>query len=183
MTALASSWYRGNPCSTSALASISPAQCALLAASNGVLAGNEGWGYECLQHRDLLIAMEPDRCHPVKAHAVRAPINPSISKGRTEVEPSCLASASSSRPDCRRNGAARLLQRRRLQQHRSILGLEPVDHVAARQGLGGIWFSSCAHSAWMVVSYSQRGYQMCHRRATPRSPSFPRQRNLSSFQR
>jgi hypothetical protein len=34
--------------------------------------------------------------------------------------------------DRRRNRPARLLQRRRLQQHRSLLGLEPVDYVAAR---------------------------------------------------
>jgi len=34
--ASASSWCRGNPCSTSASASISPARCAMLAASNGV---------------------------------------------------------------------------------------------------------------------------------------------------
>jgi hypothetical protein len=63
--------------------------------------------------------MGPARRVPVKARALRAPINRSVSKGRTEVEPSCSASASSSRPDRRRNRAARLLQRRRLQQHRS----------------------------------------------------------------
>ncbi len=40
---------RGNPCSTSASASISLAQCALLAASNGVSAGSVGWGCECHQ--------------------------------------------------------------------------------------------------------------------------------------
>jgi hypothetical protein len=61
------------------------------------------------------------------------------------VEPSCAASASSSRPDRRRNRAARLLQRRRLQQHCSLLGPEPVDHVVARQGMGRIW-SACAHT-------------------------------------
>jgi len=37
------------------------------------LAGNAGWDYECHQHGDLLVAMGPDRCHPVKARAVRAP--------------------------------------------------------------------------------------------------------------
>jgi hypothetical protein len=38
-----------HPClvSTSASASISPASCAMLVASNGVLAGNGGWGCEC----------------------------------------------------------------------------------------------------------------------------------------
>jgi hypothetical protein len=82
--------------------------------------------------------MGPDRRHPVKARALRAPINPSISKGCTEVEPSCSASVSSSRRDRRRNRTARLLQRRRLQQHCTVLGLEPVDHVAARQGMGRI---------------------------------------------
>jgi L-arabinose isomerase len=34
--------------------------------------------------------MAPDRRHPVKAGAHRAPINPSVSKSRTEVEPSLL---------------------------------------------------------------------------------------------
>ena len=42
------------------------------AASNGVLAGNAGWGCECRQHGYLLVAMGPDRRHPVKARAVRA---------------------------------------------------------------------------------------------------------------
>ncbi len=69
----------------------------MLAASNGISAGNGGWGYECPQCRYLLVAMGPDRRDPVKARAFRAPINPSISKGCTEVEPSC--SASSSRQD------------------------------------------------------------------------------------
>jgi hypothetical protein len=32
-----------------------------------------GWGYECPQCRDLLVAMGPDRRHPLKAHAIRAP--------------------------------------------------------------------------------------------------------------
>jgi hypothetical protein len=104
-----------------------------------------GWGYECSQHRDLLIAMGPDRRHPVKARTVRAPINPSVSKGCTEVEPSCSASVSSSRRDRRRNRTARLLQRRRLQQHRWLLGLEPVDHVGAHQSMGRIW-SARAHT-------------------------------------
>ena len=93
MTASVSSWCHGSPCSTSASASISPAQCALPAASNGVSAGNGGWGYECPQCRYLLVAMGPDRRDPVKARAVRAPINPSVSNGRTEVEPTCSASA------------------------------------------------------------------------------------------
>ena len=39
------------------------------AVSNGVLAGNGGWGYECPRRRDLLVAMGPDRRHPVKAGA------------------------------------------------------------------------------------------------------------------
>jgi len=79
--------------------------------------------------------MGPDRRHSVKARAHRALISPSVSKGRTEVDQICSASASSSRLDRRRNRPARLLQRRRLQQHRSLPGLEPVDHVAARRGL------------------------------------------------
>jgi hypothetical protein len=54
-------------------------------------------GYEYRQHNQLLVAMGPDRRHPLKARALRAPINPSISKGCTETEPSC--SASSSRQD------------------------------------------------------------------------------------
>jgi hypothetical protein len=41
--------------------------------------------------------MGPDRRHRVKGRALRAPINPSVSKGRTEAEPSRSASASSSR--------------------------------------------------------------------------------------
>src|SRR3981189_2429481 len=61
MTASVSSWCRGNPYSTSALASISPAQCAMLVASNGISAGNGGWGYECPQCRYLLVDMGPDR--------------------------------------------------------------------------------------------------------------------------
>ena len=42
-------------------------------ASNGISAGNGGWGYECPQCRYLLVAMGPDRGHPVKAVASRAP--------------------------------------------------------------------------------------------------------------
>jgi hypothetical protein len=61
------------------------------------------------------------------------------------VAPNCSASATSSRPDRRRNRAVRLLQRRRLQQHRSLLGLEPVDDVVTRQGMGRIW-SARAHT-------------------------------------
>jgi hypothetical protein len=49
------------------------------------------------------------------------------------------------RPDLGRNRPALLLQRHRLRQHRSLLGLESVDHVAARQGLGRIW-STRAHT-------------------------------------
>ena len=48
---------RGNPFSTSASASTSPASCAMPAGSNGALAGNVGWGCECPQHRYLLVAM------------------------------------------------------------------------------------------------------------------------------
>src|SRR6266849_6723479 len=73
MTASVSTWCRGNPCSTSASASISPAQCAMLVASNGISAGNGGWGYECPQCRYLLVDMGLDRRHPVKAVASRAP--------------------------------------------------------------------------------------------------------------
>jgi Protein of unknown function (DUF3363) len=73
MTASASNWCRGSPFSTSASASISPAQCATLVASNGISAGNGGWGYKCPQCRYLLVAMGPDRRHPLKARALRAP--------------------------------------------------------------------------------------------------------------
>src|SRR5712692_9126192 len=66
MTASVSNWCRGSPCSTSASASISPAQCAMLVASNGISAGNGGWGYECPQHRSLLVTMGPDRRQPLK---------------------------------------------------------------------------------------------------------------------
>ena len=61
------------PCSTSASASISPAQCAMLVASNGISAGNGAWGYECHQCRYQLVDMRPDRRHPLKARAMRAP--------------------------------------------------------------------------------------------------------------
>jgi hypothetical protein len=70
----------------------------MLVASNGISAGNGGWGYEFPQHRDLLTVMGPDRRHPVAARAVRASINPAVSMGCAEVEPSCAASAWSSRP-------------------------------------------------------------------------------------
>ena len=42
----------------------SPAQCAMLVASNGISAGNGGWGYECPQCRYLLVDMGPDRRLP-----------------------------------------------------------------------------------------------------------------------
>ena len=42
-------------------------------ASNGVSAGNGGWGYECPQCRCLLVDMGPDRRHPLKAGAVQRP--------------------------------------------------------------------------------------------------------------
>jgi hypothetical protein len=32
----------------------------MLAASNGVSGENGGWGYECPQHRDLLVAIGPE---------------------------------------------------------------------------------------------------------------------------
>ncbi len=38
----------------------------MLVASNGISAGNGGWGCECPQHRDLLVAMGPARRDPVK---------------------------------------------------------------------------------------------------------------------
>jgi hypothetical protein len=53
----------------------------MLAASNGALAGNGGWGCECPQCRYLFAGMGPDRRHSVKARAFRAPINPSVPKG------------------------------------------------------------------------------------------------------
>ena len=61
MTASASSWCRGSPFSTSASASTSPASCAAQVASNGVSAGNGGWGYECPQCRYLLVASQNAR--------------------------------------------------------------------------------------------------------------------------
>src|ERR1700738_785461 len=74
MTASVSSWCRGNPCSTSASVSISPAQCAMLVASNGTSAGNGGWGYECPQCRHLLVDMGPSpqgsRYSPRPAHGL-----------------------------------------------------------------------------------------------------------------
>jgi hypothetical protein len=81
----------------------------------------------------------------------------------------------------RRNRAARLLQRHRLQQHRSLLGLEPVDNVAARQGMGRIGSVLCVHPAGTVVPFSQREHPMCHRCATARLPLLSCQQNLSSF--
>jgi hypothetical protein len=119
----------------------------MLAASNGISAEIGGWGYECPQHRDLRIAIGPDGSIRSKAGALRAPINPSISKGCTEVEPSCPGLE---QPAGRTADAiGRLLQRHRLHRHRSLLGLEPVDHVAARQGMGRIRSdgvtSSCTH--------------------------------------
>jgi hypothetical protein len=77
-----------------------------------------GLGYERPQRGDLLMTLGLGRRDPAKARALRAPIDPSISKGCTEAEPSC--SASNSRPtDRRRHRSARLLQRRGLQWHRS----------------------------------------------------------------
>jgi hypothetical protein len=84
MTASVSNRCRGNPCSTRASASISPAQYALLAASNGVSAGIGGWSGECPQHRDLLIAVGPDSAIRQKACSV-ARRNRSVLKGCTEV--------------------------------------------------------------------------------------------------
>jgi hypothetical protein len=37
------------------------------------LAENGGWGYECPRHDHLLVDMGPDRRHPLKARAIRAP--------------------------------------------------------------------------------------------------------------
>jgi hypothetical protein len=49
--------------------------------------------------------MELDQRYPVKgSRSIEGPINPSVSKGSTEVEPSGYASASSGRTDRRRNG-------------------------------------------------------------------------------
>jgi hypothetical protein len=91
--------------------------------------------------------MGPDRRHPVKARAVRAPINPStISKGYTEVEPSWLGLE---QPAGRTADAIDVRARFStigLQQHRSLLGLEPVDHFSRRGGLkhGAHLVSLCA---------------------------------------
>ncbi len=56
-----------------ATAGRSPASYAIAAASNGASAGNGGCGYEGDLWPYLFVAMGPDRCHPVKARAVRAP--------------------------------------------------------------------------------------------------------------
>ena len=80
-----------------------------------------------------------------KARALRAPINPSVSKGSTEVAPSCSASALSSRPDRPRNRAARLLQRRRLQQHRS-----------PRAGTGRLRRGGLKHGVYLVSLCTHR---------------------------
>jgi hypothetical protein len=84
-----------------------------------------------------------------------------------------LASASSSRRDRRRNRTARLLQRSRWQEHRSLLGLEPVDHVAARQSMGRIW-SACAHTrsgrSFRIHSENTRCATAVRRRGRPRFP-------------
>ena len=45
----------------------------MLVASNGVSAGNGGWGCECPQRRDLLVAMGQTGAILVKAVASRAP--------------------------------------------------------------------------------------------------------------
>ena len=62
----------------------------------------------------------------------------------------------------------------RLQQHRSLLGLEPVDHVAARQGIGRIR-SARAHArlGWSFRTHSEdtRCATMCDVAAGLASPS------------
>ena len=68
-----SSWYHGSPSSKSVSASTSPASYVMPAASNGVLAGNGGRSYKGDERSHLLVARGPDRHHPVKARAVRAP--------------------------------------------------------------------------------------------------------------
>jgi hypothetical protein len=97
------------------------------------------------------------------------------------VKPSC--SASSSRPDRRRNRPARPLQRRRFQQHCSAPGLEAGRPRGGASRHGSHLVSSCARRATTVVPFSQRGHPMCHRCATPWPSSLPHQRNLLSFQR
>jgi hypothetical protein len=117
--------------------------------------------------------MGPDGAIRSKTRAVRAPINPSVSKGCTEAEPSCSASASSSRPDGRRNRPARLLQRRRLPHNRSHMGLEQVDHAAAGQGMGRIW-SACSHTrpgwSFRIHSENTRCVTGVRRRGHPHFP-------------
>jgi hypothetical protein len=89
--------------------------------------------------------------HLVSARALLSADQSLRLEGRTELEPNCAALASSSRPHRRRNRSARPLQRRRLQQHRSLLGLQLVDYVAARQGMIRIR-SDLAH-AWPGRSF------------------------------
>jgi hypothetical protein len=117
-----------NPCSTSASARTSPASCAAQAASNGVSAGNGGWGCECPQYRDLLIAMGP----------------------------------------ARRSGKGP-----RLQQHRSLLGLDPVDQFAVGQSMGRIR-SARAHTrpgrSFHIHSENTRCATGARRRGRPLFP-------------
>jgi hypothetical protein len=79
----------------------------------------------------------------------------------------------------RRPNRPRLLQRHRLQQH-PLLGLEPVDHVAARRGMGRIW-SARAHARpdgrSIFTGDDTRCAAACDTAAALTSPSV----NLSSF--
>src|SRR5258708_40095137 len=45
----------------------------MLAAANGISAGNGGWGYECPQCRALLVAMGPDPRHPPRLARIARP--------------------------------------------------------------------------------------------------------------
>jgi hypothetical protein len=58
-------------------------------------------------------------------------------------------------------------------QHRSLLGLEPVDHVAARQGIRRIW-SARAHArpgwSFRIHSENTRCATGARRRGRPRFP-------------
>ena len=113
--------------------------------------------------------------------ALRASISPSISKGRTEVEPSCSASALSNRLDRRRNRAARLLPRHRFAAAPLApgAGTSRPRRGASKHGVDLVSFCACPGPT--VVP--QRQHLVCHRRATRWPPSLSRQQNLSSFQR
>jgi hypothetical protein len=127
------------------------------------------------QHRDLPIGMGPDGAirQALALFARRSiPLSRRAALRRSRV--AWPRRRAAGRPDRRRHRPARLLQRRRLQQHRSLLGLEPVNHVAARQGMGRIW-SARAHlrpgRSFRIHSENTRCATAVRRRGHPHFPS------------